>query len=133
MSSTREVLAEFPCITRLFGDVLNTRLNSPTPDSFILEMLRTRHNMLAWWESRACKYLAIIDTPEDAIRSLNTDLLGVASASNRAQFDGRLKDALAEVCTAVELSLRGGSAFKRIQPPPRQGHKSPDFECLLKG
>jgi hypothetical protein len=119
-------------MTRLFGDIVDTRLNAPTPDSFILEMLRARHNMLAWWESRACKYLAIIDIPEDAIRSLNTDLLGAARASNRANFDGRLKDALAEVCTAVELSLRGGSEFKRIQPPSGQGHKSPDFECLLK-
>ena len=32
----------------------------------------------------------------------------------------------------VELSLRGGIDFKRIQPPPGQGQKAPDFECLLK-
>lgn len=88
--------------------------------------------MLEWWESRACKYLAIIDSPENAIGSLNSDLLGDARASNCATFDGRLKDALAEVCAVVELSLRGGTNFKRIQPPPGQGQKAPDFECLLR-
>ena len=128
----REALAGFPCLTKVFGEIIEARLGASRPDSFILQMLETRHRMLEWWESRACKYLAIIDSPENAIGSLNGDLLGEARASNRAKFDGRLKDALAEVCAVVELSSRGGIDFKRIQPPFGQGQKAPDFECLLK-
>jgi hypothetical protein len=128
----RETLAGFPCLSRVFGEIIEARLGGSEPDSFILRMLETRHRMLEWWESRACKYLAIIDSPEDAITSLNSDLLGDARASSRGKFDGRLKDALAEVCAVVELSLRGGTDFKRIQPPPCQGRKVPDFEFLLK-
>jgi hypothetical protein len=128
----REALARFPCMTIAFGEIIEARLGASRPDSFLLHMVETRHWMLEWWESRACKYLAIIDSPESAIDSLNGDLLGHARASNRARFDGRLKDALAEVCAVVELSLRGGTNFKRIQPPLGQGQKAPDFECLLK-
>jgi hypothetical protein len=128
----REALAGFPCITAVFGEIIKARLSASRPDSFILEMLETRHRMLEWWESRARRYLAIIDGPEDAIGSLNSDLLGDARTSNRAKFDGRLKDAIAEVCAVVELSLRGGTAFKRIPPSSGQGQKVPDFECLLK-
>src|ERR1039457_6312722 len=128
----REALARLPCMTTVFGEIIEARLGASRPDSFLLQMNETRHRMLEWWESRACKYIAIIDSPEDAITSLNSDLLGDARASSRGKFDGRLKDALAEVCAVVELSLRGGTDFKRIQPPPGQGQKAPDFECLLK-
>lgn len=120
-------------MAKVFGQIIEARLSAAsTSDSFILQMLETRHRMLQWWESRACKYLAIIDSPEDAIDSLNSDLLGHARKSDRETFDGRLRDALAEVCTVVELSLRGGTEFNRIQPPASQGQKVPDFECLLK-
>ena len=119
-------------MTKVFGAIIEARLSASRPDSFIVHMLETRHRMLEWWESRACKYLTIIDSPEDAICNLQSDLLGDARASNRAKFDGRLKDTLAELCTVVELSLRGGTDFKRIQPPLSPRQKAPDFECLLK-
>lgn len=127
----REHLAEFPCMSRVFGEIVETRLRSPNPESFILDMLAKKHRMLQWWESRARKYLEIIADPEDAIRNLNSELLGGAGTSNRATFDGRLKDALAELCAVVELSLRGGSDFKRIHPSSVTGQQAPDFECLL--
>jgi hypothetical protein len=131
-TKVREALAGFPCLNSVFGEIIKARLNGSAPDSFILEMLGAKHRMLEWWETRACKYLAIIDSPADAIRSLNSDLHGDARSSSRAKFDARLKDAVAEVCAVVELSLRGGTDFKRIHPPPAQGRKAPDFEFLLK-
>jgi hypothetical protein len=59
--------------------------------------------MLEWWESRACRYLAFMESPDNAIASLIDDLMGDARTSDRARFDARLKDALAEVCTGTRL------------------------------
>jgi len=132
VENIRRTLTGLPCIAKLFGDVIEARLKAPTPDSFLLHMLETRHKALVWWESRACKYLTIVDSPEIAITSLKSDLLGHARSSNIVTFDGRLKDALAEVCTVVELSARGGTDLRRIPPPPGPGKKAPDFECLIK-
>jgi hypothetical protein len=32
---------------------------------------------------------------------------------------------------AREMTMMAGTDFKRIQPPPGQRRKAPDFECLL--
>jgi hypothetical protein len=127
----RAALAEYPCLKRVFGELIEARLDGQQPDGFLIEMLATKHHMLRWWESRTCKYLEIVDSPEDAISGLTADLLGVAEKSSKAEFNGRLKDAVAEICAAVELSLRGGTEFHRIHPPTGQGNKVPDFECVL--
>src|SRR5690348_4823014 len=91
-------LAAFPYMSRIFGEIVEARLAASTPDGFILDMLGAGHRLLEWWEDRACKYLTIIENPEDAIRSFNAELLGHARSSNRQDFDGRIKDAIAEVC-----------------------------------
>src|SRR5438309_1273328 len=111
VENVRGTLTGLPCIARLFGDVIEARLNASTTDSFLLDMLETRHPTLRWWESRACQYLTIIEDPEIAITSLKSDLVGDARRSSVVTFDGRLKDALAEVCAVVELSARGGTDF----------------------
>lgn len=127
----REALAGLPSMSTVFGKVIEARASGSQPDSFILHMLEMRHQLLEWWEIRARKYREIIGNPETAIAGLHNELLGFAKASSRSEFDGRLRDAIAEVCAVVELSLRGGTDFKRIQPPG-YGQKAPDFECLLK-
>src|SRR5258708_36991511 len=96
-----ETLAGFPCLSGVFGEMIKVRWGSGL-DSFILQMLDTRHHMLEWWESRACKYLAIVGSSADAVTGLNGDLLGDARTSSRAKFDRRLKDAVAELCVVVE-------------------------------
>ena len=62
----------------------------------------------------------VVNDPDKAIDSLNKDVLGTAKKSDWAKFDARLGDALAEVCAVVELSLRGGTEFKRVLPSPGQ-------------
>lgn len=126
-----ETLKMFPSITRLFGTLIEARIKASMPECFILDMLETESHLLEWWERCADRYLVVFEDAEGAIRSFTKDMLGDALAPNRAIFDGRLKDALAEVCAVVELSFRGARSFKRIEQPPEQGQKAPDFECLI--
>ncbi len=125
--NVRRALAELPSIARLFGRAIEARLNTTTPDSLLLRMLETRPRILDWLENRACKYLTVINSPEIAITSLNSELLGHKAGC----FDEYLKDALAEVCAVVELSERGGTGFTRIPRSPDTGKKTPDFECCI--
>ncbi len=128
----RKALAELPSLTKVFGEVIEMRLDAFTLDSFLLEMLATRAQTLNWWEERTAQYLTIINNPQEAIDNLVNELQGDAKKSDSKNFDGRVRDAMAEICAVVELSSRGNTGFRRIPSPRSQGQKHPDFECLLR-
>jgi hypothetical protein len=126
-----ETLARFPCVDAVFGNILRARLWGHH-ESFILDLLAQKNDrVLAWWNHCCCRYRAIISNVESALAGLDDDLRRIAQTSGPSIFDGRLKDALAEVCAVVELFSRGASGFERIAPPRGQGHKAPDFRCFI--